>query len=595
MWALALVLVPVSVFAEDAADDGFVVSAALHGTPRYADDFTHFDYVNSDAPKGGQIKMPGAETFDTFNGFISKGVAASGLGLLYTSLLEKSQDEAFSMYGALAKDFKIADDKSSVTFHLRPEARWSDGASITADDVVWTFNTLTTKGRPAYRAYYANVKEVKALDPMTVQFIFDTAGNAELPLIVGEMSILPKHYWQGKDFTATTLEPPIGSGPYVIDTFTQGRTLTYKRVENWWGKDLPVFKGRYNFDRVTFEYYRDHDVALQAFLGGDYDFRQEYVSKLWATSYDVPAVHKGDIIKNVIHHSLPQGMQGFVMNTRRPIFQDIAVRKALNYAFDFEWSNKQFAYGAYTRLTSYFDNSELAARALPHGRELEILSAYKDQLPDEIFTQPIKIPETDGSGKNRLNLRVAAQLLDEAGYEVGADGMRIDPKMGEALSFTFLVANTNAAFERWFGPYQQNLKRIGIQADIKIVDASQYINRVLDYDFDMIVHGWGASLSPGNEQREFWGSDRADVPGGRNVIGVKDPVVDALVEEIVQAPTRDELVYRCRALDRVLLQGWYVVPNWYIPAWRIAYWDKFGQPARQAPYDLGVVDTWWSK
>lgn len=573
----------------------FVTAMAMHGQAKYQKGFKHFDYVNPDAPKGGVLKLAGAETFDTFNAYTTKGIAAAGLNLLYVSLLEKSQDEAFAMYQALAESFEVADDRSAITFKLRQDAMWSDGKPITADDVVWTFNTLISEGIPAYRAYYAHVAGVEALDERTVKFTFDVTGNAELPLIVGELTILPMHYWADKDFTATTLEKPVTSGPYRIGDFTQGRTITYERVADWWGADLPVYKGRYNFDKIVYEYYRDQDVSLQAFFSGEFDFRQEYTAKLWATGYDVPAVKKGNIVKKLIDNDLPQGMQGFVLNLRRPIFQDKAVRKAMNYAFDFEWSNKQFAYDAYTRSRSYFSNSEMESTGLPEGRELEILEPFRDQLPAAVFTQAFEVPASDGTGKNRSNLRVAALLLDEAGYVVGDDGIRVHRETGERLSFEFLVANTNAAFERWFGPYKKNLQRIGIEGNMKIVDASQYVNRIIAFDYDMIVQNWGQSLSPGNEQREYWGSDRAEASGSRNYIGLKDPVVDALIEEIVSAPTREELVVRCRALDRVLQHGWYVVPNWHIPAWRIAYWDKFEMPAQQAPYDLGIVDTWWAK
>ncbi len=567
----------------------------MYGQHKYDDGFTHFEYVNPDAPKGGSIRLSGAETYDTFNGFVNKGVAADGLGLLYMPLMEKSQDEPFAMYSALAQSAEMPEDRSWIIFTLRQDAKWHDGQPITAQDVVWTFNTLIEKGRPAYKAYYAQVKKVEALDKRRVKFTFDAIGNRELPLIVAELSILPKHYWDGKDFTATTLEPPIGSGPYKISSFDQGRSLTYERVADWWAKDLPVYKGRYNFDRITYEYYKDQDVSLVAFFSGDFDFRREWTAKLWATGYDVPPVREGKITKALIKNALPQGMQGFALNLRRPVFADIAVRKAMNWAFDFEWSNKQFAYGAYTRTRSYFSNSEMEATGLPSPEELKILEPFKDQLPSSIFTEAFTVPKTDGSGNSRDNLRHAMKLLDDAGYKIGADGIRVHEKTGVRLSFEFLVAGTNAAFERWFGPYKKNLKRIGIEGNIRVVDASQYVNRVLSFDYDMIVQSWGQSLSPGNEQREYWGSDRADAPGSRNFIGIKDPVVDALVQEIITAPSRQDLIIRCRALDRVLQSGWYVVPNWHIPGWRIAYWDKFEKPANQAPYDLGVLDTWWAK
>jgi len=570
---------------------------AMHGTPKYATDFTHFAYVNPEAPKGGTMRLSGGETYDSFNGFITKGIPAQGLGMLYLSLMEKSQDEAFSQYGALAEGITTPEDRSWAEFKIRSEARWHDGTPVTAEDVVWTFNTLIEKGRPFFKAYYAHVKSVEAIDTQTVKFTFDQAGNLELPLIVGEMTILPKHYWtqEGRDFGQTTLDPPIGSGPYKITDFEAGRKIIYERVENWWASDIPVFKGRYNFDKISFDYYRDQNVSLEALFAGDYDFRQEYTAKLWATAYDAPPVNDGRIVKDYVENKIPQGMQSFTMNLRKPIFQDIAVRKAMNYAFDYEWSNKQFAYGAYTRTRSYFQNSDMEATGLPSKEELALLEPYKDRLPPELFTQEFNPPATDGSGNNRANLRKAMKLLDDAGYEMGPDKIRIHPDTGEELKFEFLIPNINAAFERWYQPYKKNLERVGIASSIRIVDASQYINLILNYDYDLIVGSWGQSTSPGNEQREYWGSDRADIPGSRNYIGLKSDIVDALIGKIVTAQTREELITRTRALDRVLQWGWYVVPNWHIPAWRIAYWDKFEKPAFQAPYNLGYIDTWWAK
>jgi microcin C transport system substrate-binding protein len=567
---------------------------AMHGDPKYGPDFKHFDYVNPDAPKAGTLRLWAPETFDTLNGFVNKGVSAAGLPMIYDTLLEKSQDEPFSMYGALAKTIETPEDRSWVIFTLRPEARWHDGKPVTAADVAWSFETLTTKGVPAYRAYYAHVKSVEALDETRVKFTFDMAGNRELPLIVGEMPVLPKHDWDGKDFEATTLSAPLGSGPYKIGKVVPGRSIEYVRVQDWWGADLPVFRGRYNFERITYDYYRDQDVSLIALFAGEYDFREEFIAKLWATSYDAPSVKSGKIIKKKIDNALPQGMQGFAFNTRRPVFQDKDVRKAINYAFDFEWSNKQFAYGAYKRTRSYFQNSDMEAKGLPTGRELELLEKFRGKIPDEVFTSEFSPPSTDGSGNNRENLRIAAKILDEAGYVMGKDKVRVG-KDGTRLEFEFLVSNTNNGFERWFQPFRQNLERLGIKASIRVVDASQYINRILNFDYDFVVESWRQSTSPGNEQREFWGSDKADAPGSRNYIGIRDPVVDELISDIVSAQTREDLVAACRALDRVLQWGWYVVPNWHLGAWRIAYWDKFARPAIQAPYALGVMDTWWMK
>ena len=568
---------------------------AIYDAPKYPADFTHFAYVNAGAPKGGTIRFSAPETFDSFNGFISKGVAAVGTDLLYPRLMTRAQDEVFTMYGALANTVQVRNGQ--VIFTLREDAQWHDGTPITADDVVWTFNTLIEQGRPAYRAYYGDVTGVRADGDRRVIFTYDNLDNRELPLILGELPVLPKHYWTSgaRDFSKTTLEPPLGGGPYKLESFEQGRSVTYARVADWWGTDLPVYKGRYNFDRVVYQYYRDQDVSLQAFFAGEFDIRREYTAKLWATGYGVPAVQDGRIIKAYIPNKLPQGMQGFAMNLRRPVFADIAVRKAMNLAFDFEWSNKQFAFNAYTRTDSYFENSDMqAAGTLPGEAELALLEPFRDQLPSVVFETAPSIPASDGSGNNRKALRAAAKLLDAAGFTVGDDGIRVGAD-GTRLEFEFLVANTNAAFERWFGPYKKALLRLGIDGTIRIVDASQYVQKLLDYEFDLIVHSWGQSLSPGNEQREYWKSDRALVSGTRNYIGLQDPVVDALVEQVIAAPSRDALVTRVRALDRVLMHGHYVVPNWHIAGWRIAHWDHFGKPSVQADYDLGILDTWWSK
>jgi microcin C transport system substrate-binding protein len=566
---------------------------AMHGGPKYAADFKHFDYVNPDAPKGGTLKLAGYDTFDTLNPFTVKGVSVEGAAMIYDTLLESSADEAFTAYGGLASSIETPADRSWVIFTIRPEAQWHDGKPVTADDVKFSFETLTTHGVPFYKAYYTNVKSVETMDGNRVKFTFDMADNRELPLIVGQLPVLPKHYWEGKDFAATTLTPPLGSGPYKFGAVAPGRSVEYVRVKNWWGENVPAFKGRYNFDRIVYEYYKDQNVSLEAMFAGQFDFRQEMVAKLWATAYNAPAVTSGKIIKKTIPHSLPQGMQGFTYNIRRPVFQDIAVRKALNYAFDFEWSNKQFAYNEYVRSRSYFSNSEMEAKGLPEGAELAILEQFRDKLPPEIFTTEYKNPVTDGSGNNRANLKEAARLLDEAGWKLNAEGIR--EKNGVKLQFELLMAGVNEGFTRWFQPLEQNLAKVGVKGSIRVVDATQYTNRIMTYDYDMIVGSWGQSNSPGNEQRGYWTSAAADAPGGQNYIGLKDPVVDRIVDLIVASPTRKDLVARCRALDRVLQHGHYNIPNWHIPAWRVAYWNKFEQPKVQAPYSLGVADTWWSK
>lgn len=572
-----------------------VHALAMHGTPKYAADFKHFDYVNADAPKGGEFRQFTIGTFDSLNPFIVKGIPAAGIGMIYMTLLESSADEAFTEYASLAQSVEMPEDRAWVIFNLYPDAKWHDGAAITADDVVWTFNTLIAEGSPFYKAYYSDVETVEALSPTRVKFKFTATGNRELPLILGQINILPKHYWtaEGRKFSETTLTPPPGSGPYKIGTVKPGEMIDYVRVTDWWAKDHPINKGRYNFDKIVYEYYRDANVALEAFLGGRYDFRQENTAKLWATAYESPAVKDGRIKKETITHELPQGGQGFIYNIRKPVFKDVAVRKALAYAFDFEWSNKQYAHDSYKRTHSYFSNSDMAASALPDAAELKWLEPFRDQLPPDVFTSVYAPPKTDGSGNNRDNLRLAAKMLDDAGYMLGKDGIRVHKTTGQRLEFEFI--DNNPAFERWIMPFVQNLQKIGVKANYRSIDEAQYQNRMNNFDYDMTVMVIPQSSSPGNEQREFWGSDRADIPGSRNYIGIKDPVVDKLIANIITAQTREDLVTATRALDRVLLQGYYMIPNWHMAAWRIAYWDKFGKPDKMPEFGLPVAETWWAK
>lgn len=571
---------------------------AMHGDVKYAPDFTHFDYVNPNAPKGGTVRFGELETFDSFNPFIPRGVSAAGIGLLYATLTVQSSDEPFTEYVGLAETITMPDDRSFVAFKIRDDATWHDGTPVTAEDVKWTFEILISEGQPFYRTYYGDVERVEVKDAKNVHFHFKAGtDNHELPLILGQMVPLPKHYWTNgtRKFSDTTLEPPLGNGPYRVEKVDAGRSVTYARVANWWGENLPVYKGRYNFDRIVFDYYRDRNVELEAFLGGRFDFQQEYTARLWASGYNTPAVRDGRVIKKEIPHRLPQGMQAFAYNVRKPVFQDIEVRRALDYAFDFEWTNKQLAHNSYTRNNSYFTNSELAAEdGPPTGRVLEILEPFRDQLPESVFITRYQPPKTDGSGNNRENMRIAAKILDDAGY-VLKNGVRTHKDTGIKLEFEFLTNTGNAALDRWIMPFIQNLEKLGVKAKFRSVDVTQYINRMMKYDFDVTIPTFSQSQSPGNEQREMWTSARADVEAGRNIVGIKNKVVDTLVEDLIGSDTREELVYHARALDRVLLAHHYVVPNWHLPAWRVAYWDKFGQPDVQAPYALGVVDTWWSK
>ena len=561
----------------------------MHGSPKYGPDFQHFDYVNPIAPKGGDARLHFIGTFDTLNPFTLKGIPAVGLGSLYDTLLVSSLDEAFSEYGLLAEQIEMPEDRSWAAFTIRKEARWHDGKPVTADDVIFSLNTLKTKGHPVYRVYYAAVAGAEKVADRKVRFVFSGGENRELPLIVGQLPILPAHYWADRDFEKTTLEPPLGSGPYKIRGFEQGRTITYARVPDYWGQDLPVNRGRHNFEIMRYDYYRDATVALQAFKAGEYDFREENSSKDWATAYDSPAVQNGRIRKEEIPNEQPTGMQAFVYNTRRPFFQDRRVREALSCAFDFEWTNKNLFYGQYTRTKSYFSNSELASRGLPGPEEVRILEPLREKIPKEVFTTEFRLPVTDGKGNIRSNLLRAFKLLTASGG-VFKDRKLVDPNTNEPFQFEILLQQPT--WERIALPFAKNLERLGIDARVRTVDASQYEKRVEAFDFDMIVDVFSQSLSPGNEQRDFWGSAAADQPGSRNTIGIKDPAVDALIDLVIAAPDRQSLVHRTRALDRVLLWGHYVIPHWHIPYFRVAYWNKFGRPAVAPKYALGF-DTWW--
>lgn len=590
---VASAVVTAPVYAEDMVENvvkniGPVFGMAIHGDAKYSSD-DRLDYVNPEAPKGGKIRMAAIGTFDNLNPLIVKGVAAAGSNMIYDTLLFHTSDEAFSEYGLVAESFEMPEDRSSVTFNLRAIAKFHDGHPMVAEDVKWTFETLRDKGHPFFRAYYANVKDVVIENDHRVRFDFDVSGNRELPMIIGQMPVLPKHYWADKDFSATTLTPPLGSAAYKIAVVEAGRSISYERVKDYWAEDLPMMQGLYNFDEIQFDYYRDDTVALQAFLAGDLDFRQENTAKTWHSGYNAPAVERGDIIKRARPHMLPTGMQGYVFNLRRDVFKDKAVRKAINYAFDFEWSNKQFAHGSYKRTDNYFENSELASSGLPEGRELKILEQFRDQLPPEVFTTEFTVPKTDGSGNARSMMRQAANILKDAGWALNEEGLR--QKGGVVLKFEILLSN--AAFERWTAPFIKNLKRLGIEASMRVVDTAQYQNRMDGFDFDMTIGTFGQSQSPGNEQRDFWHSEKADVNGGRNLMGIKNPVIDELIDLVIHAPDRDELIYRTRALDRVLLWGYYLVPQWHINSFRLAYWDKFGYPENPAPYGLDVIETWW--
>jgi microcin C transport system substrate-binding protein len=564
---------------------------AMHGDLKYPPDFTNFDYVNPNAPKGGAVRRSAIGGFDSFNPYIVRGRAAAGIGLIYESLTISSQDEAFSAYGLLAERMETPPDRSWVSFTLRKDARWHDGKPVTVEDVIWTFTTLKAKGAPFYRYYYANVETPVKTGERTVKFVFTGGENRELPLIVGQQPVLPKHYWADRDFESATLDPPLGSGPYKIEKFEANRQITYERVKDYWGVDHPTQKGTSNFDEIRYDYYRDSTVAVEAFKAGAFDFRSENSSKAWATTYDIPAVAEGRLVKRKFTHNRVAGMQGFVMNQRRDIFKDRRVRAALAYAFDFEWSNKALFYGQYTRTRSFFDNSELAAAGAPKGAVLEILEKFRQDLPEEVFTEIYSPPRNEGKGAMRKNLRTAFKLLKSAGWLVDPKTKKLtDAKTGKVMEFEILLVSP--LFERVVLPFAKNLKRLGIDARARTVDSAQYQERVNNFDYDVIVASWGQSLSPGNEQRDFWGSASAARPGGRNRAGVQNPVIDALIELVITAPDRKGLIARVQALDTVLQWSHLVIPHFHIPSDRLVYWNRFGIPD-VTPANGVEFMAWW--
>ncbi|GAA0595839.1 extracellular solute-binding protein [Craurococcus roseus] len=561
---------------------------SLLGEPALPADFTHWPWVNPNAPKGGELALTALGSFDSFNAYILRGTPAVGLGNLYDSLLKESADEASTEYCHLASIVEVPADRKGVAFELHEQARWHDGKPITAEDVVWTFNTLRQHGRPFYRAYWADVTEVVAEGPRRVVFRFKDDGNRELALILGQLNVMPRHWWEGRDFARPSLDVPLGSGPYRIERFEAGRSVVYRRVEDYWARDLPTAKGTNNFDTMRYEYFRDSTVALEAFKAGQIDFRTENIAKEWATAYDFPAVQRGLVKRDEIPHDLPTGMQAFAVNLRRPLFQDARVRRALIEVFDFEWMNANLFYGSYARTKSYFSNSELASSGLPEGREKEILERFRGRVPDQLFTEEYKLPVTDGSGNNREALRRALDLLRQAGWTVR--DRRLVNAQGQPFAFEILL-NT-PSFERVALPYVQVLQRLGMEPRVRTVDPAQYQVRMDAFDYDMTVDNIGQSLSPGNEQRDFFTCARANDNGSQNVAGICDPVIDELVELVIGAPDREELVARTRALDRVLLWHNYMVPHWHSRTFRVAYWDKLGRPERNPRYRL-ALDSWW--
>jgi len=568
---------------------------AMHGEPKYPKAFERFEYTSNKAVKGGKLKLHSLGTFDSLNSFTAKGNQADHLGLIYDSLTVGSADEAFTQYGLVAEHMEYPADRSWIIFQLNPLARFHDQTQIRAADVVFSFNTLMEKGAPSYRFYYADVEKVEALGELRVRFTFKLGASQELALTVGQLPILPKHYWSTRDFEHADLEVPLGSGPYKIGKVDPARSITFERVQDYWASSHPTRQGLYNFDSITHDYYRDDTVALEALKAGEYDVRRERMSKFWATAYSGSAITDGRLKKVEIKHENPTGMQAYIFNTRQDKFKNKRLRQAIGLAFDFEWTNQNLFYGAYKRTHSFFSNSELASQGLPSRRELKLLNPLRAQLPASVFDEVFSPPVSNGTDRNRHNLRKAKKILDEEGYKV-VNNQLIDPSSGLPLSFDILLYD--GAFKRVTNPFIQGLKKLGIDAQIRIVDTSQYINRMRSFDFDMMVHVFGQSLSPGNEQREMWHSSSADTNASRNLIGVNDKAVDTLVNHIIEANGREELITATRALDRVLLNGYYVIPHWHINHHRIAYWDKFERPTISPRYD-GIYDTglmsWWSK
>ncbi|MGE0847582.1 MAG: extracellular solute-binding protein [Flavobacteriaceae bacterium] len=580
-----------------AQEDGWRHGLSLFGDLKYPPDFERFDYVNPDAPKTGTLRMAAAGTFDSLNPFIIKGVPAVFSSVIYDTLMSASLDEVSTEYGLIAESVSHPADFSSVTFRLRPQARWHDGEPITADDVIFSLETLKAN-HPRYAAYYKNVVSAKKNGDHEVTFTFDSPGNRELPQIMGQLPILPRHYWEGtgpdgtpRDFSKTTLEPPLGSGPYRIGRVDPGKSITYELVEDYWAKDLPVNVGSNNFAQIRFIYFRDRTIMFEAFKGDEVDVRMNSGTKEWDQQFDFPAVKDGRVIKGAFLTKNAEPMQGFIFNLRRAKFADRRVRQAFNLAYDFETQNRLLSYGDYNkRIDSYFANSELAATGVPEGRELELLEPFRDKLPPELFTEPYSNPVGGSTGNVRANLREATKLLREAGWIV-KDGVLTNAKTGEPMRVEFLLSDP--AFEDIVLLYKKNLDRLGIETSVRTVDSSQYIQRTDSFDFDITIDVWAQSLSPGNEQREYWGSAAADQPGSRNSMGIKNEVVDALIDKVIFATSREELVAATRALDRVLLWGYYLVPQFYRAETWIAYWDRLSHPDPLPEYSTGFPTIWW--
>lgn len=561
----------------------------MGGEPRLEWNGRHFPHVNPDAPKGGKLSLAARGNFDSMHAFIARGLPAAGIGYTVDTLGVGAPDHTiFEYYGLIAESFEVSDDLSHVTFHINPAARFHDGMPITAEDVAYTFRLLMEKGAPRYKQYYASVQGVEVLSSRSVRFALSEKNNAELPIILAQLPVLPKHYWEKHDFSQPSLTPAVGSGPYKVKEFSLGSHVEYELVQDYWAKDLPVNKGRYNFKAIRYEYFRDETVAREAFKAGEFDFYSEGTAKAWVSAYTGPAVKAGHIKREELATNRPMGMYGFIFNTRNELFADRRVRQAVSLLFDFEWTNKAIFHNAYTRSTSFFSNSELASSGMPSESERAVLGSFADQLAPEVMTEAYSVPVTKGDGNVREQMLLALKLLQQAGWQL-KDGALRNAK-GQSFEFTILLRS--ASLNRVVLPFRRNLERIGIVMHVALVDPTQYVNRIRGFDYDMIMGRVPQSSSPGNEQRSYWTSDAADTAGSSNYAGIKSPVVDALVERIIASADRDELITNCRALDRVLLHGAYFIPGWYSSVIRIAYWDKFGRST--VPPATGFdMHSWW--
>ena len=563
---------------------------SVFGDFKYPPDFKHFEYVKPDAPKGGRISTYGGITFDTFNPFIVKGVPAIGLTLLFDPLMTASSDEPDTLYGLIAQSAELAPDRRSVTFFMRPEAKFADGSPVTSADVVFSFETLKEKGAPGYALPLREVAKAEAIDAHTVRYTFSGDRLRDLPLVVAGLPVLSRAYYSTRAFDQTTLtEAPLGSGPYLMSSFEKDKYVSYKRRADYWAKELPVNVGRHNFDELRFEYFRDRSIALEALKAGQIDMREEFTARDWSTAYDIPAVRDGRLLKSTLKDERPSGAQGFFLNMRRAKFADVRVRKALDLAFDFEWMNKNIFYGLYTRTASFFENSELKATGVPSPEEIKLLEPFRDKISKDVFGPPYVSPTSDGSGMNRDNMKLAAKLLDEAGWTI-KDGKRANAK-GEILTIEFLLEEPTLL--RVIGPFEKNLKLLGLDFAARQVDSAQYENRVKSYEFDMIVQRFLMSSTPGIELKNYWSSEAAKMNGSRNLAGISNPVIDALIDKVIEAKSRAELTTAARALDRVMRAEHVWVPNWYKASHNIAAWNKFSWPAVKPRFASGVLETWW--